>query len=434
MNVAIFGLGYVGLTAACCLSKEGHSVFGFDVSATKVENINMGICPIIEPGLDELLGNGLSAGRISAHTEIGTRLADCEVAIVCVGTPSGVDGAHDMRFIAEVSRQIAAHIDRRRAKPMAVVYRSTVRPGTMDELVAPIFRSALGPDFESAVELVYNPEFLRESSAIADYFGPPKIVIGTSNGQLSAAMEALYAGIEAPRFITRFAEAEITKLVDNTWHAVKVSFANEVGRLCLQLGVDPETAHRIFISDTKLNISSYYLRPGGAFGGSCLPKDVRALQSISADCGANTPLIDSLLRSNEAHKFRLLQLATKGLEPGASILLAGVAFKPGTDDLRESPNVDLARALLRGGYRLAIFDPTVDAHKLIGANLGYAWSHLPQLASLLVSREEAEARYFDRVIAANGTAHQLRLPTDQDLVDLINLTMTGSASHVEHAA
>ncbi|AWL99658.1 nucleotide sugar dehydrogenase [Bradyrhizobium amphicarpaeae] len=434
MKVAIFGLGYVGLTAACCLSKEGHSVLGFDVSATKVQNINMGICPIIEPGLDDLLRNGISAGLISAYTEIGARLADREAAIVCVGTPSGVDGAHDMRFIAEVSRQIAAHVDHNRATPLAVVYRSTVRPGTMEELVAPIFQAALGPHFNNAVELVYNPEFLRESSAIADYFAPPKIVIGTSNGQSSNAMEALYARIKAPRFVTHFAEAEITKLVDNTWHAVKVSFANEIGRLCLQLGVNPETAHKIFISDTKLNLSAYYLRPGGAFGGSCLPKDVRALQSISADCGANTPLIDSLMRSNEAHKFRLLQLATDGLPPGASILLAGVAFKTGTDDLRESPNVDLARALLRGGYRLAIFDPTVDAHKLVGANLGYAWSHLPQLASLLVSRDEAETRHFDRVIAANGTASQLRLPANQDLVDLTNLAKTGSEHHVEHAA
>ncbi len=421
MQVAIFGLGYVGFTMACCLARDGHTVVGFDVNATKVQNINMGLAPIVEPGLDEMLRDGLKAGLISACTVIGTRLADCEVAIVCVGTPSGPDGAHDMSSIAEVSRQIAAHVNRERAKPLTVVYRSTIRPGTMEELIAPICRSVLGSAFEGAVELVYNPEFLRESSAASDYFAPPKIVIGTADGEPSAAMEALYARIEAPRFVTRFAEAEMTKFVDNTWHAVKTAFANEIGRVCLQLGISAAKAHEIFVADTKLNISPYYLRPGGAFGGSCLPKDVRALQSISAECGANTPLIDSLMRSNEAHKFRLYHLATNGLSPGASILLAGLAFKAETDDLRESPNIDLARRLLHNGYLLAIFDPLVDVQKLIGANLGYVWSNLPRLTTLLISREEAEARRFDRVIAANRTVHQLKLPANRDIVYINSL-------------
>ena len=234
-------------------------------------------------------------------------------------------------------------------------------------------------------------------------------------------MDALYAKMSAQRFVTRFAEAEITKFVDNTWHAVKVAFANEIGRICLQLGVSAAKAHEIFVSDTKLNISSYYLRPGGAFGGSCLPKDVRALQNIAADCGANIPLVDAVLRSNDAHKFRLLQLATHGLKPGATVLLAGVAFKAGTDDLRESPNVDLARSLLREGYALSIFDPAVDAQKLVGANLGYAWSHLPQLATLMVTKEQAESRRFDRVLAANRTARLLSFRASQDVIDISSL-------------
>jgi GDP-mannose 6-dehydrogenase len=422
MKIAVFGLGYVGFTTLCCVAHEGHEAIGFDVNNAKVAGINSGVAPIIEPGLSEMLRAGLAANHISAFTEINDKLDGCDVAIVCVGTPSGPDGAHDMRFVAEVSSQIARHVRRDRAQPLTVIYRSTVRPGTMEGLILPIFAATLGK-FRGRVELVYCPEFLRESSAVADYFAPPKVVIGTQDGMPSRATSELHAGFEAPLFITRFAEAEITKLVDNTWHAVKVAFANEIGRIGLELGVDPAKVHEIFVSDTKLNVSPYYLRPGGAFGGSCLPKDVRALQNIAADHGINAPLVDSLLRSNDAHKYCLFQLATKGLKPGASVLLAGLAFKSGTDDLRESPNVDLARSLLRAGYRLSIFDPAVDAGKLVGANLGYAWSHLPQFASLLVTKEGAESRRYDRIIIANRTARLLSFPSTQVVVDIGSLDL-----------
>lgn len=418
MKVAIFGLGYVGFTAMCCIARDGHSVIGFDVNESKVKAINQGRCPIVEPELDEMLADGLAAGRLQAYTQIGERLADCELAIVCVGTPSAPDGSHNMTHIAEVSRQIAAAIEPTRAMPLTVAYRSTFRPGTIEGLIAPIFRAELGAETERLIELVYNPEFLRESSAVKDYFAPPKIVIGTHDGRPSERLEILNRHLDAPTFHVRFGEAELTKFVDNTWHAVKVAYANEIGRVCLQLGLSAAQVHEIFVSDTKLNISPYYTRPGGAFGGSCLPKDVRALQSIAADCGAGTPVIDALLRSNEAHKYRLFQLATQGLQPGASILLAGLAFKARTDDLRESPNVDLARALLREGYALDIFDPAIDATKLVGANLGYAYTQLPTLSRLLVSRETVGAKRYDRVIAANATVRQLDLPADQDVIDL----------------
>lgn len=418
MKQAFFGLGYVGITNMCCRAHEGHHVIGFDVSESKVEAINSGRSPIAEPGIEDILARGVRDGRIAAYLDLGDHLDDCEIAIVCVGTPSLPDGSHNMSYIATVSRQIAARVKENRTTPLTIVYRSTIRPGTMEGLIEPIFKSALGDSFERLVELVYNPEFLRESFAVEDYFSPPKIVIGTRHGRESSAMTRFYQGIDAPTFVCCFAEAEITKFVDNTWHAVKVAFANEIGRVCLQLGVSAARAHEIFVSDTKLNISPYYLRPGGAFGGSCLPKDVRALQYISADCGANTPLIDAILRSNEAHKFRLFQMATEGLQPGASVLLAGIAFKADTDDLRESPNVDLARALLREGFRLSIFDPGVDAGKLVGANLGYAWSHLPELERLLISREEAESRRYDRVIAANRTVRSLSFPPGQEIIDI----------------
>ncbi|MCI2401147.1 nucleotide sugar dehydrogenase [Aliiroseovarius subalbicans] len=409
MKVAILGLGYVGFTAACCIASEGHEVIGIDVNPNKVRDIMSGRSPIIEPRVDEMLRDGVAAGRIKADTALGSHLDGCDLAIVCVGTPSAADGAHNMGFIADVTQQIAAALSAERDRPLVVAYRSTFRPGTVEELVLPIFRAALGEAVEDRVEVVYNPEFLREGSAVDDYFQPPKIVIGTGDGQPCAVMNMLHANIDAPVFITGYREAEITKFVDNSWHAVKVAFANEVGRACLALGVSARQVHEVFVADTKLNISPYYMRPGGAFGGSCLPKDVRALQHIAADTGTNLPLINSLIRSNEAHKHRLFEYAVGGLEPGARILLAGLAFKVGTDDLRESPNVDLARKMLAAGFKLDIYDPGVDAAKLIGANLGYAYSQLPALKQLLVDKAHAEGTAYARVIATNATADTLEL-------------------------
>ena len=412
MKVVVFGLGYVGFTAMCCIASEGATVVGIDVSERKVNEIRSKISPIVEPGLDEMLVAGVEAGRITAATEIGSHLDDADLAIVCVGTPSAPDGSHNMDYIANVSRQIAEAVAQggERQAPLSVAFRSTVRPGTMEELVWPIFRLVLEDAAERDVEIVYNPEFLREGSAVKDYFEPPKIVVGTRDGTPSEAMERLNANIKAPRFIVPYRESEITKFVDNTWHAVKVTFANEIGRACLNLGVSARMVHEIFVSDTKLNVSPYYLRPGGAFGGSCLPKDVRALQHLAADSGSSLQLVDSLIRSNEAHKHRIYEYAVEGLEPGAKILLAGVAFKAGTDDLRESPNVDLARKLLGAGYDLEIFDPSVDASKLIGANLGYVYKTLPALQKILVDAEHANARQYDRVIASNATVKALDLP------------------------
>jgi GDP-mannose 6-dehydrogenase len=412
MKVVIFGLGYVGFTAACCIASEGHDVIGIDVSARKVAGINAGKSPIVEAKVEEMLADALREGRIEARTEIGDALDAADIAIVCVGTPSAADGSHNMGYVADVTRQIAASLGKAegRETPLGIVYRSTFRPGTVEDLVQPLFRTILGERADALAAVLYNPEFLREGSAVQDYFEPPKIVVGTRDGRPHPAMDRLNANITAPVFHVGYREAELTKFVDNTWHAVKVAFANEIGRVCLQLDIAAKQVHEIFVSDTKLNISPYYTRPGGAFGGSCLPKDVRALAHIGADTGANLHLVDSLLRSNEAHKHRLFQYAAEGLEPGARILMAGLAFKAGTDDLRESPNVDLARKLLAAGYELRIFDPAIAADMLIGANLGYAYSYLPGLERLLVGKQEAEATAWDRVLATNATIKALDLP------------------------
>ncbi|MEL6519335.1 MAG: nucleotide sugar dehydrogenase [Pseudomonadota bacterium] len=417
MKVIIFGLGYVGFTAGCCISSEGHQVIGVDVSQKKVDAINGGEAPIVEPKVAEMLSDAQSKGLFIADTQIGSYLEGADLAIVCVGTPSAADGSHNMAYIADVSRQIARALAEGTGK-LTIAYRSTIRPGTIEELILPIFRSILGDETDERVSLVYNPEFLREGSAVKDYFEPPKIVIGTHDGQPNPAMETLNANITAPTFYVGFREAEVTKFVDNTWHAVKVAFANEIGRVCLQTGISAKKVHEIFVSDTKLNISPYYMRPGGAFGGSCLPKDVRALQYIGADTGSNLHLVDSLIRSNEAHKHALFAHAVDGLKEGASVLMAGLAFKAGTDDLRESPNVDLARKLLAAGYKLDIFDPAIAADMLVGANLGYAFSQLPTLERILVDRDTARNGSYDRVISTNATVKQLDLPAETEILDL----------------
>lgn len=410
MKVAVFGLGYVGFTAACCIASEGHSVVGVDVSDAKIADIEGGVAPFEEPGLQELMDEARAAYRFTATKSASDALSNADLAIVCVGTPSGPDGAHDMRYIADVTRQIAEALAKRDTRKVTISYRSTMRPGTTRNLIAPIFRAVIGAGWRDRVELVYNPEFLREASAIQDYFNPPKIVIGTENGLPNATMETLHENIEAPTFHVGFEEAEITKFVDNSWHAVKVAFANEIGRVCQKLGIEASKVHEIFVSDTKLNISAYYTRPGGAFGGSCLPKDVRALVHIANDANANTHLLDSLLRSNESHKNHQFDFAMRMLpEKGAKVLMAGLAFKAGTDDLRESPNVDLARKLLEAGVKLQVYDPHLEPSRLRGQNLGYAYSALPTIDQLLVTKDEAQAGDWDLVIVSNATGNDLDL-------------------------
>ncbi|MBB3042241.1 nucleotide sugar dehydrogenase [Nocardioides soli] len=408
MKIAIMGLGYVGMTAAACLASRGHEVVGVDPSATKVQRVEEGRSPITEPGLNDLVESVVKRGLLRATTTLTQDVADAELVIVCVGTPSAVDGSHNMTYIVEVTRQLAELFQTNPGRKVTVAYRSTIRPGTIEELIQPIFNSILGGDAAGRVEVVYNPEFLRESSAINDFFAPPKIVVGTKDGERSAAIDAINDGINAPVFYVKYRESEITKFVDNTFHAVKTAFANEIGRICARLDISATEVHKIFIADTKLNVSPYYLRPGGPFGGSCLPKDVRALQYISRTAGAGTHLIDSLLQSNSAHKDFLFEYVTRDLIYGARVLMLGLAFKDKSDDLRESPNVDLARMLITAGYQLSVFDPFVAPHSLVGQNLG-ALSNSPFIRDILVDEETVHATMWDLVIDSRSIASDLDL-------------------------
>lgn len=407
MNIVVVGLGYVGVTAAACLSAQGHTVVGVDINPDKVRSINAGTSPISEPVVAELIETAVATGRLTASEKL-PELSHVELVIVAVGTPSAADGSHNMGFIAESTRQISRAIAaRREVRPITVAFRSTFKPGTMDELIAPLLSDALGANYEEVVELVYNPEFLRESTAVADYFAPPKIVLGTRHGAPSATMRRLHEGISAPTFEIDIREAEITKFIDNTWHAVKVAFANEVGRVCSAYRVDSSVAHKVFISDEKLNISPYYLRPGGAFGGSCLPKDVRAMQYIAHGANLEVNLIDSIIESNEAHKRFQLNRVVSNAAAGATILVVGLAFKSDTDDMRESPSVDLVSSLISLGYAVRVFDPSIHTSDLVGQNLGHISAKIPNLRGILVSLEQASTSEFDLIVATNRTINFL---------------------------
>ncbi|MGO2091885.1 MAG: nucleotide sugar dehydrogenase [Microbacterium gubbeenense] len=415
LNIVIVGLGYVGVTAAACLASQGNTVVGVDVNEQKVSLVRGGHSPVMEPSVPEMIADAVAAGHLRASTEL-PNLEDIDLVIVCVGTPSAADGSHNMGYIAESARQIASAAARTQRK-ITVAFRSTFRPGTMDELIKPIFESAFDGPIDDAIELVYNPEFLRESTAVSDYFAPPKIVLGTSGGARSEIMHRLHRGIEANVFETGFREAEISKFVDNSWHAVKVAFANEVGRVCAAYGVDANVAHSIFVSDTKLNISPYYLRPGNAFGGSCLPKDVRAMQYIAASAGVTVDLVNSLIPSNEAHKSFQLDRVLARAEKGSRLLVAGLAFKVGTDDMRESPSVTLVADLIAQGYDVRVFDPGIHSSNLIGQNLGYVLTAIPRLRELLIDRDEVEASDFDLIISSNATG-KLLADVDVEMLDL----------------
>lgn len=425
MRVAILGLGYVGTTTAACLAKVGHHVLGIDVKPDKVAAIREGRSPVVEPGVAGLLAAGVAEKRVASAFAIDEELDRLDMAIVCVGTPSRADGKLDLTHLLESTRQLGQALRRgRRAAgpPLLLVFRSTVPPGTMARLVLPTLERAAGEAPGRRYEVAFNPEFLRESTAVQDYFSPPKIVVGERERGVTGRLRGLYDGIEAPFFEVPFAVAEMTKLVDNSWHAVKVAFANEVGRVGAARGLDPQAVADIFLADTKLNVSACYLRPGGPYGGSCLPKDLSGMLALARDAGLAVPLLAGARESNGLHLAWLAQMVRAKVAVPGPVLQLGLSFKPGTDDLRNSPLLDLAEILVEDGYDLAIFDPDVDPARLVGANFAVAAEHQATLLDRLTADLEGAAAAARLVVLGKAIpGARERLPPGVPVLDVPRL-------------
>ncbi len=396
MRISIFGLGYVGTVTAACLARDGHAVTGVDVNPDKVRLLAGGHSPIVEPGVDELLAAAVRAGRLSATADAAAAVAATEVSLVCVGTPATERGGPDLAHVLAVMAQIGAAL-RAQRRAHVILLRSTAPPGTLERCAA-VIAGQCGPGL---ARLAANPEFLRESTAIRDFDAPPFTIIGTEDPEAERAARAVYAAVRAPVHVLRPREAELIKYLCNPWHAVKIAFANEIGRMGKALGLDARRVLEVFLQDTKLNISPAYLRPGFAYGGSCLPKDVAGLLHIAQEHGVRLPVIAALPASNDLQIEAAVAPVLRRRARRVAVL--GLAFKAGTDDLRESPTVRLVKRLLGEGCQVRIYDPAVNQARLMGTNLHYIRTHLPHFEELMAAAPADALRGVDLAVAAQAT-------------------------------
>ncbi|MDX1722203.1 MAG: UDP-glucose/GDP-mannose dehydrogenase family protein [Pseudomonas sp.] len=420
MRISIFGLGYVGAVCAGCLSARGHEVIGVDISPSKIDLINQGRSPIVEPGLEALLEAGVKAGTLSGSTDVQAAVRSTELSLLCVGTPSKRNGDLALHFIESVCAQVGTAL-REKSAWHTVVVRSTVLPGTVRTVVIPILEECSGKRAGIDFGVAVNPEFLRESTAIEDYNYPPMTVIGELDQRSGDLLQGLYQELDAPIVRKSIDVAELIKYTCNVWHATKVTFANEIGNIAKAAGVDGREVMGVICQDHKLNLSKYYMRPGFAFGGSCLPKDVRALNYRAGQLDVEVPLIGSLMRSNSAqvqHAFDIIASYDK-----RKVALLGLSFKAGTDDLRESPLVELAEMLIGKGYELNIYDSNVEYARVHGANKDYIESKIPHVSSLLDSDFERVVERSDVIVLGNADerfrALARQVPDGKQVVDLV---------------
>jgi GDP-mannose 6-dehydrogenase len=420
MKVSVFGLGYVGVVSASCLADAGHEIVGVDPNLTKVDLINAGRSPIVERDVDARLAAAVAAGRLMATTSARAAIERSELSLVCVGTPSRANGSLDLRFVQKVCREIGEALRDKDAFHVVVI-RSTVLPGTMRELVIPTLESASGKQAGSGFGVCSNPEFLREGTAVSDFYQPPKTVVGETDAVSGETLLKLYAGIEAPVIRTDIATAEMVKYVDNVWHALKVGFANEIGNVCKAMSLDGHVVMDIFCADTKLNLSPYYLKPGFSFGGSCLPKDVRALTYRARTLDVRVPILDAILPSNDLQTQRGIELVMS--RPGRRVGFLGFSFKAGTDDLRESPIVEVIERLLGKGYDIRLFDRNVNFSRLMGANREYIKERIPHVERLMVDSIDEVLAFAETIVIGNRDPEFAtitpRLTPGQHIVDLV---------------
>jgi len=417
MNISVFGIGYVGAVTAACFAADGHKVIGVDVNRDKVRSINEGRSPIIERSLDELTREAVRSGNLSATDNVAEAVNHAEVCIICVGTPSAPNGNLNFEYVERVCTQIGQALAKADGYKVLAM-RSTMLPGTLLKRLIPILERESGKKVGVGFGAAVNPEFLREGSAIEDFRNPPFTVIGQVDERGGDILAKLYADIPAPIFRVAPDEASMIKYACNAFHALKVVFANEIGRLGKELGIDSTKVMDVFCQDTRLNISPRYLKPGFAFGGSCLPKDLRALTYLARHSDVDLPMMDSLMPSNERHvqfAYRMIERLGK-----KRVTLAGLSFKPGTDDLRESPMVHLAETLLGKGYDVRIYDRNVNLSRLVGSNRAYIEQAIPHIAALMCDTLEDAVRGADVVIASHGINSELAgvLRAGQTVIDL----------------
>ena len=420
MRITIFGLGYVGAVCAGCLSARGHEVIGVDVSQTKIDLINQGKSPIVEPGLAELLEAGVKSGRLRGTTDVAAAVLASELSFIAVGTPSKRNGDLDLGYMESVCKQIGAAL-RDKQERHTVVVRSTVLPGTVKNVVIPLIEAASGKKAGVDFGVATNPEFLRESTAIKDYDFPAMTVIGELDQQSGDLLQELYSELDAPIIRKSIEVAEMIKYTCNVWHAAKVTFANEIGNIAKAAGVDGREVMDVVCQDHKLNLSKYYMKPGFAFGGSCLPKDVRALNYRANSLDVEAPLIGSLMRSNAAQVQKAFDIIAS--HESRKVALLGLSFKAGTDDLRESPQVELAEMLIGKGFDLSIYDRNVEYARVHGANKDYIESKIPHVSSLLNSDLDDVVAKADIIVLGNSDERFAKLaeqaPSGKRVIDLV---------------
>ncbi|MBR1221743.1 nucleotide sugar dehydrogenase [Bradyrhizobium sp. U87765 SZCCT0131] len=421
-RISIFGLGYVGAVSAACFAKVGHTVIGLDVNDIKRQCFREGKPPVVEPGLGEMMQELVQIGRLTAVDDVQQAIDDTDVSLICVGTPSRDNGSINIDIVCGVVAEIGRAIRNKKGSHLVVV-RSTMIPGTMRNTIIPILERESGRRCGEGLSVAYNPEFLRESTAVSDFFSPPKTVIGTDEPAAGDQVAGLYEGIVAPVFTVAFETSEMIKYADNTWHALKVCFGNEIGNICQALNIDSHELMDVFCSDTKLNISPTYLKPGFAFGGSCLPKDSRALTYLARQLDVEAPILSNILPSN---RIQIERAISKVIGFGhRNIAVLGFSFKPGTDDLRESPQVELIERLIGKGYNLKLYDASVNLSALTGVNRRHIEQAIPHIGSIMMSSMRETVESAEVIIIGNASPEfrniEALIREDQIVLDLARL-------------
>jgi GDP-mannose 6-dehydrogenase len=422
MRISIFGLGYVGCVSAACLADAGHEVIGVDVNPLKVEIINSGKSPIVEPQIGDLIHAAVEKGKLRATTDSARAVRESEVSLVCVGTPSKANGGLDLGFVRRVCEEIGRAVGEKDERH-TIVIRSTMLPGSIESVVRPAIESTSGKKAGTDFGICVNPEFLREGTSVKDFYAPPFTLIGAEDEISDGIVRSVYSNIDAPIFTTSIKAAEMVKYVCNCFHALKVSFANEIGNICKAMDLDSHEVMRIFCEDSKLNLSAYYLKPGFAFGGSCLPKDLRAVTYKAKELDVEVPVLSAITTTNRLQVERAIDLVLRTGNKRVGVL--GFSFKAGTDDLRESPMVTLIETLLGKGLELVIYDRDVSLARLFGSNKEFIEHEIPHIAKLMRGSIAEVLEASDTVVIGNKSEEfrqiESALRNDQTVIDLVRL-------------